>query len=389
MKTITTSQSHFHALVFERVRRIRTVALDLLKAADEIIDTLNDTSLIENDAETRIKYVLTVNKKIISERNSELKDYFEEIDTILEKYPEFNIQSSEDVSSDITIIRGAWEKALLSWPNIIQGNPPDKQELLFQLEEVQQSLYTLCITAQILTFPDLVNQKLRDMRIGEKLDFFHEFSDEFYKPEFLPVAWQYLREHSHRVNGFMTENGIIYRASPFVPHYWLSLVLIPGIVALGCLLIWFVKVLDYPQIPPVDILFRGYIALMAGGLVHTVVEVWKQFHTDPECAANMLGNWVLWVHVKQVSIISGILTLWIGFVILVAIQQIENVEVSFLAGYSIDSFIGLFLVRFTDIASRNVVKWGAQNLPKSTAQHVTDTLAQSQKSGSRPLATSQ
>jgi hypothetical protein len=387
MKTITTSQTHFHALLFERVRRIRTVALDLLKTADEIVATLNDTSLTENDVETSIKYVLSISKKIIAERNLEVRDYFDEIDTALEKNPEFNIQSSEDVSSDITIIRGAWEKALLNWPNIVQEDLPDKQALLFQLKEVEESLYTLCVTAQILTFPDLVNQKLKDMRIGEKLDFFHEFSDEFYKPEFLPVAWQYLREHSHRINGFLTENGIIYRASPFIPHYWLSLVHIHGIIALGGLLIWLVSVLHYFPMQPVDILFRGYIAVMAGGLVHTVVDVWKQFHADPEHATNILENWVLWVHVKQVCIISGILTLWIGFVILVVIQQIESVEVAFLAGYSIDSFVGLFLVRFTDIASRNVVKWGTQNLPKSTVQQVADTLAQSQKSDSRLLKT--
>ncbi len=383
MRTITTDLTHFHALLFERVRRIRTVALDLLKTTDEIIATLNDTSLTENDAQTRIQHVLTINNRIISERDPEIRSYFDDINTILEQHPEFSIQSSEDVSSDITIIRDAWERALLNWPNTTQGNLPDKQELLFQLNEVEQFLYTLSITAQILTFPDLVNQKLKDMHIGEKLDFLHEFSDEFYKPEFLPVAWQYLREHSHRVNGFMTENGIIYRASPSVPYYWLSLILIHSIVVLGFLLIWFVNI--YFRVSSVDVLFRGYIAVLAGGLVHTFIDVWKQFHTDPDHATNVLENWVLWIHVKQVSIISGILTLWGGFVILVATGQIENVEVALLAGYSIDSFVDLFLVRFTDIVSRNVAKWGVQNLPKSTAQRVADTLAQSQRSASRPL----
>jgi hypothetical protein len=221
------------------------------------------------------------------------------------------------------------------------------------------------------------------MHVGEKLDFFHEFSDEFYKPEFLPIAWQYLREHPHRINGFMTENGIIFRASPSVPHL-LSPILISGVVALGFLLIWLVGVLNYFQLPSVDALFRGYVAVMAGGLVHTFVDIWKQYQTKPDHATNMLGNWVLWVHVKQISIISGILTLWAGFIILVAIQQIGDAGAAFFAGYSIDSFVGLFLMRFTYTVSRNVVWWGSQNLPKSTRQQVADVLAQSPKSGSPP-----
>ncbi len=180
----------------------------------------------------------------------------------------------------------------------------------------------------------------------------------------------------------MTENGIIYRASPSVPH-WLSLILINGVVVAGFLLIWLVNILHYDiGLPPVDVLFRGYLAIMAGGLVHTFVDIWKQYQTKPEQAMNIIGNGVLWVHVKQVSILLGILTLWAGFIILIAIGQIGNVGAAFLAGYSIDSFVGLFLMRFTDPASLNVAKWGSQTLPKSTRQQVADVLAQSRKPGS-------
>jgi len=40
MRTTTTNLIHFHALVFDHVRRIRAEALDLLKTTDEIITTL-------------------------------------------------------------------------------------------------------------------------------------------------------------------------------------------------------------------------------------------------------------------------------------------------------------------------------------------------------------
>jgi len=384
MRTTTSNLTHFHALLFDHVRRIRAEALDLLTTTDEIITTLQDTSLKETDAQVRIQRALTIGNKIISEHGPQVQTYFDEINTLLAHHPELNIQSSEDVSSDITIIRDAWEKARWNWPDITQWNLPGKQELLYQLGIVEQSIYTLSVTAQILTFPDLVNQKLLDMHTGETLDFFHEFSDEFYKPEFLPIAWQYLREHPHRINGFLAENGMIYRASPSVPHL-LSSILIIGIVALGFLLIWLTVILHYFQLPSVDVLFRGYIAIMAGGLVHTLVNVWKQYQTNPDHARNILGNWVLWVHVKQVSIISGILTLVAGFIILIAIQQVGDAGAAFFVGYSIDSFVDLFLVRFTDTAPQTVARWGSQSLPKSTRQRVEEVLAQSTKSGSHPL----
>ena len=119
---------------------------------------------------------------------------------------------------------------------------------------------------------------------------------------------------------------------------------------------------------------------MAGGLVHTFVDAWKQYQTQPDHARNILGNWVLWVHVKQVSIISGILTLWAGFIILIVVQQIDNAGVAFFAGYSIDSFIGLFLARFALTTPLNAARWGSQYIPKSTRQQVAEVLARSPKS---------
>ncbi len=382
----TTDTNNFHALLFDYVRRIRAEALNLLDPTDEIITTLNDTSQTENEAQMHIQYALKFGHKIISANESQVKTYFDAINTLLAQHPELNDQGGEDVVGDITIMYDVWEKVLWNWQNATQESPLSKQELQFQLGEVEQSIYTLTVKAQILTFPDLVNQKLRDMRTGETLDFFHEFADAFYSPKFLPIAWQYLREHPRRINGFMTENGIIYSASPRVPLRVFSSILIIGVVALGALLVWLLSVLNYFRLPSLNVLFSGYIAIMFGGLVHTFVDIWKQYQTKPDHATNMLGNWVLWVHVKRISIISGILTLWAGFIILIVIQQIQDAGAAFFAGYSIDSFVGLFLVRFTDIAPRNVARWGSETLPKSTRQQVADVLAESPKSATAATA---
>ncbi len=381
MRTTTVDQTHFHALVFDDVRRIRAEALNLLETTDEIITILNDTNLSAHDAQTRLQHSLTIGSRIIAEHGPQVHEYFETINSLLAQHPELNIQGGEDVSTDITIMSDAWDKALWNWGLATQANQPSTQDLLFQMDEVKQSILTLGVKAQILTFPDLVNQKLLDMRTGEALNFFQEFSDEFTQPEFLPIAWKYLREHPHRINGFMTENGIIYRASPTIPHF-VSFICIIGVVALGFLLIWLAGILHYFPLPSMEILFPGYIAVMAGGLVHTFVDIWKLYQTKPNQARNILGNWILWIHVKQITVLSGILTLWAGFIILVALQQINMPEVAFLAGYSIDSFVGLFLIRFTDTAQQNIATLGSQNLPKSTRQQVADVVAKTPRPAS-------
>ena len=72
MITTTTNLTHFHALLFDHVRRIRAEALDLLQTTDEITAILNDTSLAENDAQMRIQLALTIGKKIISEHGPKI-----------------------------------------------------------------------------------------------------------------------------------------------------------------------------------------------------------------------------------------------------------------------------------------------------------------------------
>ncbi|HEY6407351.1 MAG TPA: hypothetical protein VIY29_07785, partial [Ktedonobacteraceae bacterium] len=128
MRTTTTKLTHFHALLFDHVRRVRAEALDLLKTTDKITTTLNDMSLTENDARMRVQSALTIGEKIISEHGPQVKTYFDAINTLLAQYPELNVQSGEDVSSDITIIRDAWDKALWNWPDTTPENPPNKQE---------------------------------------------------------------------------------------------------------------------------------------------------------------------------------------------------------------------------------------------------------------------
>lgn len=379
MSTTITTQVDFDALLFDYVRRIRAEAINLLKQADEIIATLSNVNLADDVVKMQTQQAWIIGNKIISEHGPQVKQTIEDINSLLTQNPGFDVQNGEDLNTDITTIHDAWDRALWTWPDEAQMSSLSKQDLLFRLGEVVDSIYNLIVMAQILTFPDLVNQKLAEMHTGEKLDFFKEFSDEFYKPEFLPVAWQYLCEHPHRINGFLADGGIIYRAGR--PAFrFVSSISVFLCVAAGFLLIWLAEMLHYFNIPAQDILFRSYLAIIAGGLVHAFIDIWKLSKTQPDDANKILGNLVLWVHVKQVNIISSIMLLWAGFIILIVVQQITDPSVAFFAGYSIDSVLDVFLGRFVDAASRNITQIGAANLPKSTRQQVADALAQSPKS---------
>ena len=161
MGITTTSLTHLHASLFDSVRRIRAEALDLLETTDDIITTLNDTSLAENDVQMRVQRALMIGNKIISEHGPQVQKYFEAINILLAQHPELNIQSGEDVSSDITIMCDEWEKALWNWPNTTEGNSPSKQELLFQLGEVDgqvMGVYLKSVIPEVPEFDDRDNR---------------------------------------------------------------------------------------------------------------------------------------------------------------------------------------------------------------------------------------
>ena len=58
-----------------------------------------------------------------------------------------------------------------------------------------------------------------------------------------------------------------------------------------------------------------------------------------------MTDWLLWVHVKETPIVYGIVSLWVGLVGMTALGQ-GGVSGAFFIGYSLDSFVDLFLSRF-------------------------------------------
>jgi hypothetical protein len=90
---------------------------------------------------------------------------------------------------------------------------------------------------------------------------------------------------------------------------------------------------------------------MMGGAAHYIVNAVKQFRTNPGKTLTVLGDGLLWFHVKEVTVFLGILTLLVGFSGIVFLHVGTDLWTAFFAGYSIDSVIDLVLLRFADSSS--------------------------------------
>jgi len=223
---------------------------------------------------------------------------------------------------------------------------------LDQIKEVDGILCNIIKRTEKLTLPDRVNRLLKELRIGQTIDFHSEFSDELPELDARMLALHYLHDHPLLIIGAVdVENGLIYRASSHVWQQRLSPLYIALPAVLGAILVYVFYTFFQPDPPHVLNFVKTYIALIAGGFAHGAVETVKQYRSSKGQTFTALGDLLMWVHVKEWSIIAGIMLLWIGFIGLVTLNQGLDWGTGFFVGYSIDSFIDLFLQRFTSVVS--------------------------------------
>jgi hypothetical protein len=348
------SEQQSGLLLFEHVREILSEAKNLSKMTCELIDFLNDKDTIGTDTPFQVKLALETGSKIISEHGPQINEHFVALKNIFAKYPTLSSKEGGDTTGDIALMRVKWDIICWDWPKTSDLQTPTMQDILVRMQAVAQALGDLIKRGEIVTFPDLVNERLRDMRTSECLNFFDTFSEEFNgDQEPLKLAWAYLQKHSLLINGILVEPGLIYRASSSVARRVLSPIIINAFVLAGaCILLLLNISAVFPGDPTV--LLRGYAAIIIGGLAHTLVEVFKQYRLNNEKTIALLDNWLMWVHIREIKIIGGIILLWAGYLMYVYLGYAKDWQAAFFVGYSIDSFIDLFLVRFTGIASQRI-----------------------------------
>ncbi len=324
------------ALMMGLVRDIREEAQNIERSIVEI----NEKGALD-DPEARAQEVtasLARANQIFKANEPVIRERFDKLRALLPSDPDLY----DKCGDEITEIENLWERIGNSWPS--------------NLARVESHIGELEYHCGLVTIPHRVNQHLETMRTGQTLDFHDTFKDELWKPEDRVKLLQYLYAHPAAIEGVVdVEAGLIYCASSKVGWRWASFFFIAVALLLGVgvvwLYLWFVA-----NEPPHFRAFlggpvlKGYLFITLGSLAHILINAVKQGRSQASFRA--IDDWVMWVHVKQISIIGGIVSLWIGIIGLAWFQQQQvTLSTAFFVGYSIDSFVDLFLERFSGAAS--------------------------------------
>jgi hypothetical protein len=157
--------------------------------------------------------------------------------------------------------------------------------------------------------------------------------------------------HTHPlvVNGVVdVDQGIIYSVSLKSWRRFLSFLPVLILPVIGAIIFKFIDDADLIADPAKSYNLGGYAALIAGGYVHVIVDALKQARDEKGQSFLAVEDWLLWFHVKELSIIVGLISLFIGYAGLsYFLKKPAEVSTAFFIGYSIDSFVDLFLARFS------------------------------------------
>jgi hypothetical protein len=336
-----------YALLIGYVRDIGQEAQNLRQYEEELRGKVS-----ENHADvTEVKGTWQEGYRILTEHASPaVTRHLETLRTLMENTAPLYQQDG----SEITAIEHEWARVAPNWPTCPEsGQPLDVHTMLTQIDEVEQILCQVVIHVEKLTLPDRVNSQLELMRVGQAIDFQAEYSDEIPTLQAQTLALNYLYDHPLLVQGIVdVEKGLIYHVSPNPVRRAASIIGNLLAVILGGALVWlFYQFHVFPANLTLEGLLTAYISVMIGGAAHYTVNAVKQFRTNPGKTLTVVGDGLLWFHVKEVTVFWGILTLIVGFSGIVFLNLGTDLWTAFFAGYSIDSVIDLVLLRFADVSS--------------------------------------
>ena len=362
-----------HAQLLGLLRDVRAEVQNLRRSLEDVIakDAMDD-------AEMRIREILATisnnyaiynyNSKQIHERLNQLREVINTNPALYDRY-----------GDEIIHIENEWERAGHQWPylkpqaegeTVIDDEGPvspdegDVEALLKQAHQVIVHLDAMIYHVGLLTIPSRLNQHLEQLRIGQKLDFHNTFEDEIANQTDRDKILKYLDARPNAIpNGVIDVlHGVVVHASGSHSRRRLSFFAITLVILLGAFLAagtaevanW----LDLENWPVTEDqtteLVVGYAFMIVGGIVHIGVDAIKQARGGNTGRALLaLEDGFTWIHINEIGIIIGIISMWVGFYGLVFVNGSINWQTAFLVGYSIDSFVDIFLQRFnTDISNR-------------------------------------
>ena len=354
--------------ILANIRVIRAETQNLKKTVSEIKEIKEKSNLTTQSVLPDLKNKLYQIKsnELFKSNSEQIRELFESIKEILNESPAIY----DDLGDDITDMDNLWERIRLFWPilpakkdyNLNKKDSFDLNEFCLHIDVIESMMNDLVFRATKLTIPHRVNHRLDLLGVGQPLNFHETFEKELPNHDERVEVLRYIYSKPKLVKGVVdVENGRIYRASPNKIRRYGSYVLIIGFVLLGGFLVYLFANMKSLGITGLTVpyglndLLAGYLFIIFGAIVHIGIDGIKQYRANKGQTFLAIEDWLLWIHVNEVSIIVGVISLWIGFFGLVLlgsnISSQSLWQIAFFVGYSIDSFVDIFLERFTNTAS--------------------------------------
>ncbi|MGE5221994.1 MAG: hypothetical protein ACM3PY_06130 [Omnitrophica WOR_2 bacterium] len=263
----------------------------------------------------------------------------------------------------ISHLHNLWEQ-MNACPLIKEPDKPyDSQEQLNYLDMLDEQIEGIIFLVGTITIPSRVNDWLKNARPGYYIPFHLVFEDEVPSQKDRTRILNYLTYSPEIIQGGIIDpaNGLIYRYNKdarrrLINLLWLVLGFLAatGLVAGSALL----PVPGWPLQPKdLGMLLIGWGAILVGVVTHIGIGTVKRSQSRgglPPVFA--LGDLPLIVDAQLGQILVKLCLALIGLFSLVFAAQIQNVTLlnTFLVGYSLDSFIGLFGTSLEQQASAQV-----------------------------------
>ncbi len=258
-------------------------------------------------------------------------------------------QLNENFHSDtIRHINNYWEQMKY---NPVITDPTQSmvpQDQLHHLSMLETKAKKMILAIGFLTIPHRVNTWLQQSRPGYYLPFHLLFEDDLPSPEdrqkvLNTIAWAPEAVKSGIVN---IESGLIYRYEPERSAQYCSFVV--QLLIFYCLTVgvWFFgKNADYyfeiKNLTSKDLLV-SWIAVLIGMFIHIIIDKFKRSQETglPQIVAT--GDWLIYLSAHKGDILLKLITALFGLFGFIFSSGNITVISSFLVGYSLDSFIGVF-----------------------------------------------
>jgi hypothetical protein len=346
-KPVEPERTQHDCLSFGLLREIRAAAQHLQKVFEETMDLASKL-----DASGRKALIARkLGTEMLARINFPISRNLARFEALFsEDYVQFDWGSD-----DIEVIRLNWQQVLDSWPDATLTY--DEQRQL--VNEAQGCLDRIIYKCASLTVSPRMNDTLKNLRVGQPLDWDFAFGSEL--PRDLELRKRLLLELAQE-GGVLgsavvdVEQGVIYKVADSRGKQRLSayklfafVVLCGAIVPL--ILVWTRTLTN--QLPfswaELPRLYMTYVAVFLGAGAHFAIDALKASRAKTRPNFQALNDWILWLHVRYISILWGLGWVLLGYILLtVAMPKLELLS-AFFAGYSIDSITELFLARFETI----------------------------------------